>query len=139
MLGSYDTFSFSSTDSVVHVDGGASRDTPSYSYSDDGGSVSLLRGRGWEGEAKGDTFVSIEDVVGSNASDTLTGDHGNNTPLGDPKLSGYRGERGDDTFMGNGGNDYIFGGGGNDRAIYSQDRDKFEITFSLNDEWAIVT
>jgi len=57
------------------------------------------------GAAAGDTYNSIENVVGSNYADTIYG------TAGDNKLYGGRG---DDSLYGGGGNDVINGGDGND-------------------------
>jgi Ca2+-binding RTX toxin-like protein len=55
-----------------------------------------------------DTLTGIENLTGSNFSDTLTGDANNNS---------LRGNAGNDTLSGGDGNDYITGGAGNDSII----------------------
>jgi Ca2+-binding RTX toxin-like protein len=57
-----------------------------------------------------DLLSGIEDVVGSNYSDTLTGDNADNV------LSGGAGS---DTLVGGGGNDTLVGGNGSDTVDYS--------------------
>jgi serralysin len=57
-----------------------------------------------------DTLVSIENLIGSNYSDTLTGDSGNNILIGGA---------GNDTLEGGAGNDTLNGGGGLDTASYA--------------------
>ncbi len=57
------------------------------------------------GHAKGDTFTSIERIVGSLQHDTITGNSDDND------LSGFEG---DDTVKGGGGDDIIYGGKGKD-------------------------
>ncbi len=57
------------------------------------------------GNAKGDTYTSIERIVGTEYNDTLTGNADDND------LSGYTGN---DTIKGGGGDDIIYGGRGED-------------------------
>ena len=57
------------------------------------------------GQAKGDTFKSIEIIEGSSQKDTLRGDAGDNT---------LRGMDGDDVLEGRAGNDTLEGGAGKD-------------------------
>ena len=57
------------------------------------------------GHAKGDTFTSIERIVGTKYDDTMTGNSDDND------LSGYQG---DDTVKGGAGDDIIYGGKGAD-------------------------
>ena len=63
----------------------------------------LLDASGNTGDAAGDTYVLIEDLLGSNFDDTLGGNGGSNT------LTGLNGA---DTLAGNGGNDTLDGGAG---------------------------
>jgi Ca2+-binding RTX toxin-like protein len=62
------------------------------------------------GAAAGDTYVSIEGLIGSDLGDTLTGDGNNNG------------------FRGNLGNDTINGGDGIDTAIFSGNRASYTLT-----------
>lgn len=109
-------------------DGGTGTDLVSYyEYSTPdfdavGVNASLLRGKGWSGEAAGDRYDNIEDLGGTIYGDNiLTGDHGNNA------LYGWYG---DDTLMGNGGDDIIHAGFGTDVIIFGYDRDQYEVTQS---------
>jgi Ca2+-binding RTX toxin-like protein len=63
-----------------------------------------------DGEAKGDTYDSIENLIGSAFKDTLSGDDTAN------KLEGGAG---DDELIGGGAADALFGGDGNDTASYA--------------------
>jgi Ca2+-binding RTX toxin-like protein len=87
------------------LDGGAGIDTASYSASSTGVSIDLNTGSGIGGDAEGDELTGIENLIGSDYDDSLTGDAGVNV------LSGGDGS---DTFnVGAGdGNDTIHGGTG---------------------------
>jgi Ca2+-binding RTX toxin-like protein len=112
------------------LDGGDGFDTVDYSGAVSGVTVDLVSG-GSAGEAAGDTFVSIERVVGSAFSDTLVGGMAGEDLLGgdglDDLLKGYGGadrlfgEAGDDRLFGGDGADVLDGGaGGFDTALYSE-------------------
>ena len=92
--------------------GGSGRDGLLYdrlSATDPGVYVSLLRGRGWTGDAEGDRFTGIENIGAGTGDDRLDGDHGAN------RLEGFHG---DDTLTGLGGDDVLYGGWGTDVAVY---------------------
>jgi Ca2+-binding RTX toxin-like protein len=63
---------------------------------------------------KGDTFTSIEILIGTNYRDTLTGDAMNNTLLGGRKTDVLNGGAGDDVLEGGTGKDVLTGGAGGD-------------------------
>src|SRR5262245_6027709 len=87
------------------LDGGAGIDTVFYGDSSAGVGVNLATGSGVGGSAQGDTFVSIENVFGSNFNDTITG-----TSVANQRHGG----EGNDVIKGGGGNDFLDGGNGND-------------------------
>ncbi|TGR74434.1 calcium-binding protein, partial [Mesorhizobium sp. M1C.F.Ca.ET.193.01.1.1] len=58
--------------------GDTGTDTASYAASAVGVNVSLMTGLAQGGDAEGDTFSSIEGLLGSAQNDTLEGDGGNN-------------------------------------------------------------
>lgn len=116
--------------------------TDTASYADAGGSVRVnLNTFGGLGDAAGDTYSSIENVVGSDFSDEITGDGNANVVdggdgddtinagggtdgviggLGDDQLGGGAGDDmvvggdGEDTIFGEAGNDQLNGGSGDD-------------------------
>ena len=87
------------------LDGGAGSDTASYFGATSGVTASLSWTSINTGDAKGDTYVSIENLSGSTSADKLSGNSGDN------KLSG---DAGDDLLSGGRGNDVLDGGTGND-------------------------
>lgn len=89
--------------------GGDGVDTADYSADTDPVSVFLNNGFGQSGNAEGDTYDSIENVIGGSGDDFLVGDDGNN------KLEGGDG---DDYLIGGLGNDILIGGAGIDTASY---------------------
>lgn len=110
------------------LDGGAGFDTADYRTAVSGVNAQLNVGTGFGGDAAGDTFVSIENLSGSNFNDTLNGNNDDNKIIGNNGNDLIRGFRGDDKLFGNQGNDTLIGGidaddldggGGNDTADYS--------------------
>ena len=87
------------------LDGGDGIDWVSYLTSDTGVTVNLTTGTGTGGDAQGDEITSVENLVGSNYADVLTGDAVANI---------LHGLDGDDEILGNGGNDVLEGGAGAD-------------------------
>ncbi|WP_026942309.1 calcium-binding protein [Hellea balneolensis] len=103
-------------------DGGLGRDAVTYSSATAGVVLDLVSG-GTEGEAAGDTFISIERISGSNFNDGLTGDNNLNIIHG---LSGddvINGMAGNDLLYGQNGADIINGGSGIDRIFGGTDDD----------------
>jgi len=92
------------------LDGGSGSDTASYSASTGGVVVNLADGT----NNQGDVFVSIENVDGGSANDSLTGDSGSNILSGAAGNDTLSGGEGNDNLIGGAGDDIIFGGIGND-------------------------
>ncbi|MFE0756473.1 beta strand repeat-containing protein [Inquilinus sp. NPDC058860] len=120
--------SFTGGAGADHLDGGAGEDTARYADSTAAVIVSLITGTGSGGTAEGDTYVSIESIVGSALADTLTGDGGANVLSGGNGydiLAGGAGadilEAGDGGGMltGGAGTDHLIGGNGSDTAVYT--------------------
>lgn len=91
--------------------GAAGTDWVTYQDSSEGVTVDLKNGTGDRGDAKGDTFESIENVTGSDHDDIITGSAERNI---------LKGGDGDDLFIVSEGRDYIDGGKGFDTLDYSQ-------------------
>ncbi|MDY0870996.1 type I secretion C-terminal target domain-containing protein [Dongia rigui] len=92
--------------------GGNGNDTVKYNNSAAGVTINLtvLTAQVSAGEAAGDKLSGIENIVGSDFADTLTGD---------AKANQLDGGLGDDILKGGAGADRIIGGDGNDTALYT--------------------
>ena len=88
------------------LDGGIGIDWVSYLGSDTGVTVNLTNGAGTGGDAQGDVINNVENLVGSDYADVLTGD---------AVVNILYGLDGDDELRGNGGNDVLEGGAGADQ------------------------
>lgn len=93
------------------LDGGEGQDVASYATAKSAVLASLYQPASNTGDAQGDTYVSIEDLLGSNGNDTLEGSVQANVLMGG---------KGDDLLIGRGGGDQFDGGDGVDTASYSQ-------------------
>ncbi len=98
------------------LDGGAGFDFASFQTSSSGVSVDLSLKLGTVGDAKGDTFASIEGLIGSASGDILRGDAASNR---------IDGGDGDDQLYGGSGKDYLKGGFGNDQLTGGKGLDIF--------------
>ena len=95
------------------LNGGGGIDTASYIDATSGVTVSLASSAPQNtGGAGTDTLSGIENLIGSNFGDMLTGNSGDNT------LSGLAGN---DTLIGGKGNDILIGGAGNDTFVWNAD------------------
>ncbi len=83
------------------LDGGAGSDSAGYTTSTAGVTASLANRSDNTGDAAGDTYVSIENLIGSSFNDILTGDAGDNV------------------LTGGAGADQLIGGAGSDTAGYA--------------------
>ena len=96
------------------LDGGDGIDTVSYSTAGSGVNASLLNTATNTGEARGDTYSHIENLLGSAFGDRLEGDANTNVINGAAGSDILNGGSGDDTFTGGSGADIIeldFGSG----------------------------
>lgn len=105
----FDDVLFGGTGADV-IDGSFGTDTATYFGSMSGVIVSLVNGMGKGGEAEGDTLFGIENLEGSDFSDTLVGDLGTNV---------LTGGAGNDLLIGGAGGDVLDGGDGVDTVSFS--------------------
>jgi len=88
------------------LNGGAGNDYADYINSNAAVQINLGAGTATGGHAEGDSFISIERVLGSNFDDQIIGNFANNY---------LRGAGGDDEIFGGNGVDFLEGGGGADK------------------------
>ena len=108
------------------LDGGDGIDTASYANASAGVTANLFGGSGTVGEATGDTYTNIENLIGSGFADVLVGTAGDNVIAAgagnDTVYTGHGvdtayGDAGDDTIVGGDDVDTMFGGDGVDNLI----------------------
>jgi Ca2+-binding RTX toxin-like protein len=115
------------------LNGGTGIDTAFYDTASASAGVRIrLEGNvaGSGGEANGDTFISIENVVGTDFRDEIEGDD---------RANRIEGRGGSDDLDGDSGNDTLIGGGGNDELDGGNDDDKLrggagDDTFRFNND-----
>lgn len=98
--------------------GGTGRDTASYANALSGVQANLANSLLNTGEALGDTFDLIEDLIGSTSGDTLVGNSQANRLVGGGGSDRLSGGNGNDTLEGGSGADTLTGGGGNDVFVF---------------------
>ena len=99
------------------IAGAAGYDIVDYSDDTAGVTVDLGTGIGSGGSAEGDTYSSIEGVLGGAGNDTLIGDGGDNY---------LDGGAGNDVLLGGAGNDRLIGGSGDDTLYAGEGDDLLE-------------
>lgn len=99
------------------LDGGTGFDTADFSRAASAVTVDLTTG-GTRGEALGDKYISIEQVIGSSFNDILLGSAGADVLDGRAGNDVIRGRDGNDTLRGGLGKDTLDGGNGFDTASY---------------------
>ncbi|MDD1013058.1 retention module-containing protein [Pseudomonas rubra] len=103
------------------LDGGAGIDTASYASATGAVTVNLNTVGGQNtGGAGTDTLVAIENLIGSDYSDTLTGNNNANVLTGGLGNDTLNGAGGDDVLIGGPGNNTLTGGAGSDTFLYQQ-------------------
>lgn len=119
-----------------YLNGGYETDTVDYSDSPGHVWVDLRSNKGNHNDADGDTYRSIENIVGSDYDDLLHGDHDDNV---------IEGGDGNDSLSDGGGDDTVYGGAGDDlfHAHYGADAyyggaDTDRVTFSNAEEGVTV-
>jgi Ca2+-binding RTX toxin-like protein len=106
-----------------YLDGGDGKDAADYSFSPKAVYVDLSTHIGQNGDAAGDHLYNIENIIGSDFSDMLTGDGGDNV---------LRGGGEGDFLTGLGGGDQLLGGDGRDRIIYEASPEGVTINLLTN-------
>ena len=96
--------------------GGEGSDTADYSdeFGVNGVLINISNGRFTDSFGDQDTFVSIENVNGTDFDDTIFGNGQNNTFIGGLGADALNGKGGDDNIQGGAGNDVLVGGTGDD-------------------------
>ncbi len=108
------------------LDGGSGTDMAVYEKSATGVIVDLARNTASGGDAAGDSFISIENLAGSNWGDALTGDDAANRLLGGGGDDTLTGGGGSDKLIGGAGNDLLIGGAGDDYMVGDAGADRFD-------------
>lgn len=93
------------------LEGGQGEDFASYTTSDARVILDLLDVVSADGDAIGDTFASIEGVIGSDYNDVIFGDNAANILIGGAGNDRLYGRGGGDTLDGGNGNDILLGNG----------------------------
>lgn len=109
------------------LNGGDGSDTANYQTSTAAVSVNLAANTATGGDAQGDTFVSVEKLVGSSYDDLLTGTAGGCVLEGGAGHDKLYGGAGVDGLYGGSGNDRLVGGGGIDFLTGGAGADVFEL------------
>ena len=117
------------TDAIA---GGGGNDTASYRSSALAVGVNLATGLGSGGDAVGDTLTGIENVLGSDQGDILTGNGGANALSGFAGADTLHGGGGDDVLDGGAGDDTLDGGAGNDTMSGGDGNDNYFVDSSID-------
>ena len=96
------------------IDGGFGNDTVSFESATQGVSVYFDSFFLRTGDAAGDTYLSMEGIIGSDFADTLSGTNSRQTLDGGAGSDTIFGRGGDDTLIGGDGNDTLDGADGDD-------------------------
>jgi serralysin len=106
------------------INGGDDVDQVRYVVSNAAVQVDLGAGTASGGHAQGDVITFVENLVGSQYGDTLTGDGGENR---------IEGLNGDDRINGGGGRDFLFGGAGADEFVYDTFNWDLDLIYDFTD------
>jgi Ca2+-binding RTX toxin-like protein len=104
--------------------GGAGLDTADYRAAVDGVSIDLTLNTASGPDAAGDSFNSIENLIGTAFGDMLTGNLAGNVLTGGAGNDTLDGREQNDTLHGGGGNDMLLGGIGDDLLFGDAGNDK---------------
>lgn len=106
--------------------GGDGIDTASYASAAARVELDLSTGQGTQGDAAGDSFGGVENVIGTDFDDVIAGDSEANRLEGGDGNDILFGLAGDDTLVDGDGDDQIFGGDGNDLLIHTGGTARFD-------------
>ncbi|MEM0923268.1 MAG: matrixin family metalloprotease [Pseudomonadota bacterium] len=112
--------------------GGGGTDTASYEQATARVRADLQGGLSGIGEAAGDLFFTIENLLGSIRNDDLRGDTAENRVEGGNGFDKLHGRAGDDSLIGGSGGDVLYGNAGSDQMSGGFGNDRY-IYFSEND------
>ena len=99
------------------LNGGDGIDAADYSNATGAVTANLSNASANTGEADGDTYSKIENLLGGAGDDSLFGEAGRNTIWGGDGKDQIFGRLDNDILYGQDGNDTIFGGGGDDNLV----------------------
>ena len=102
-----------------YLSGGTGGDTASYAGAAAKVKANLADASQNTGDAAGDTFNSIENLIGTGSTDSLIGNSGTNVLNGASGNDSLYGQDGNDTLIGGKGADKLNGGLGSDTASYA--------------------
>ena len=114
------------------INGGDGTDSAQYYDSDSAVKANLSTGSGSGGTAEGDTYLNVEDLVGSDFGDVLTGNGADNHLDGRQGNDVLKGGDGDDWLNGYTGNDTLNGGAGSDTIEYWSSSKGVQIDLAAN-------
>ncbi|MEL6476546.1 MAG: M10 family metallopeptidase C-terminal domain-containing protein [Pseudomonadota bacterium] len=112
--------------------GGAGTDTVSYASSRGRFAADLTNTVRGFGDAIGETYDGVENLIGGRSNDTLRGGGEDNRLTGGLGADKLFGRGGDDRLLGQAGNDVLYGNAGADRMIGAEGNDRF-VYFSTAD------
>lgn len=127
LLGGYSSDILLGGDGADELNGNTGRDRAQYSDATAAVTANLLDASSNTGFAAGDTYIAIEDLMGSDHDDVLTGNNAKNNiwgGRGNDAINGLNGndrlaaQGGDDTLNGGTGDDLLFGGSGGDVFVF---------------------
>lgn len=116
------------------LDGGSGVDTATYASAKSGLVIDLSNPSAGTGDAMGDIFVSVENVIGSRFADTITGDAAENSLYGSGGNDTLFGLDGDDHLSGGFEDDRLVGGAGNDTLLGGSGHDTFVFADGFGDD-----
>ncbi|ETO12377.1 iron-regulated protein frpC [Reticulomyxa filosa] len=112
------------------IDGGDGEDWVDYGKSPRPVIVDLKAGMGKGGDAEGDTYKNIENVIGSGYNDKIVGDDKDNYLVGGDGDDHLEGGAGNDILVGGRGKDLLDGGLGIDTVSYHNSQEGVEVNLA---------